>query len=222
MVESREELEYVIEGETLRVGLSWGNSWGGGEFQAAQMLSGEEPFALTIRRTNGGQVYLPTVFNQFANELPHRIDQQVRLDDASDSLILNVEGNSPNSWPQEIAMSISPPHGSIHEEIELWYDPNENALLYEVDIHRETGEAFPDHQRSAERGHSVNDLWREHRPVHYQPHGISFKGATAPDNYEDTNVANTELVVRLWCQIANNEHLQGPASESHSYRFQRF
>ena len=63
VVESREELEYVIEGETLRVRLSWGNSWGGGEFQAAQMLSGEEPFALTIRRTNGEQVYLPTVFN---------------------------------------------------------------------------------------------------------------------------------------------------------------
>ena len=30
VVESKEELEYVIEGETLRVRLSWGNSWGGG------------------------------------------------------------------------------------------------------------------------------------------------------------------------------------------------
>ena len=34
--------------------------------------------------------------------------------------------------PQEIEMSISPPHGPIHEEIEFWYDPNEKALLYEV------------------------------------------------------------------------------------------
>ena len=63
VVESKEELEYFIEGETLRVRLSWGNSWGGGEFEAAKMLSGEEPFALTIRRTNGEQVFFPAVFN---------------------------------------------------------------------------------------------------------------------------------------------------------------
>ena len=102
-------------------------------------------------------------------------------------------------------MSISPPHGPIHEESEFWYDPNEKALLYEVDIHRETGEAIPDHQRSAERGHSFHDLWREHRPVHYQPHGISFKDATAQDDHGETNVANTELIVRIWCQMADNE-----------------
>ena len=64
VVESKEELEYVIEGKTLRVRLGWGNSWGGGEFQAAKMLSGEEPFALTIRRASGQQVYLPTVINR--------------------------------------------------------------------------------------------------------------------------------------------------------------
>ena len=64
VVESKEELEYVIEGETLRVRLSWGNSWGGGEFLVAKMLSGEEPFALTIRRASGQQVYLPTVINR--------------------------------------------------------------------------------------------------------------------------------------------------------------
>ena len=64
VVESKEELEYVIEGTTLRVRLSWGNSWGGGEFHAAEMLSGEEPFALTIRQPKGQQVYLPTVVNR--------------------------------------------------------------------------------------------------------------------------------------------------------------
>ena len=101
-------------------------------------------------------------------------------------------------------MSISPPHGAIHEEKEFWYDPNEKALLYEVNLHRETGEALPDHQRYAERGHSVDDLRSEHRPVHYQPHGISFKDVTPLVDHEETNVANTELVVRLWCQIANN------------------
>ena len=64
VVESKEELEYVIEGKTLRVRLSWGSSWGGGEFLVAKMLSGEDPFALTIRRTSGQQVYLPTVINR--------------------------------------------------------------------------------------------------------------------------------------------------------------
>ena len=42
-------------------------------------------------------------------------------------------------------------------------------------------------------------------PVHYQPHGISFTDATAQDDHGETNVANTELVVRIWCQITNNE-----------------
>ena len=64
VVESKEELEYVKEGTTLRVRLSWGNSWGGGEFLVAKMLSGEEPFALTIRRASGQQVYLPSVVNR--------------------------------------------------------------------------------------------------------------------------------------------------------------
>ena len=102
-------------------------------------------------------------------------------------------------------MSISPPHGPIHEEIEFWYDPNEKALLYEVNLHRETGEAIPDHKKFTERGHRVDDLWPEHRPVHYQPHGISFKDATARGDHEEANIANTELVVRLWYQIENNE-----------------
>ncbi len=64
VVEGNEELEYVIEGGILRVRLSWGNSWGGGELLAANMLSGEEPFALTIRRASGQQVYFPSVINR--------------------------------------------------------------------------------------------------------------------------------------------------------------
>ena len=64
VLEREEDLEYVIEGEILRVRLSWGNTWGGAEFQAASMLSGEKPFALTIRRGKGQQIYLPTVMNR--------------------------------------------------------------------------------------------------------------------------------------------------------------
>ena len=60
---SNEELEYVREGEILRVRLSWGNTWGGAELEAASMLSGETPFALTIRQASGQQIYLPTVRN---------------------------------------------------------------------------------------------------------------------------------------------------------------
>ena len=63
VLESNEELEYIVEGATLRVRLSWGNSWGGSEILSAEMLSGKEPFALTIRRANGTQVYLPSVVN---------------------------------------------------------------------------------------------------------------------------------------------------------------
>ena len=102
-------------------------------------------------------------------------------------------------------MSISPPHGPIHEEIEFWYDPNEKALLYEINIQRETGEAIPDHRKFTEKGRPVDDLRREHRPVHYQPHGISFKDAAARGDHGEANIANTELVVRLWYQIENNE-----------------
>ena len=98
-------------------------------------------------------------------------------------------------------MSISPPHGPIHEEIEFWWDPNEKALLYEINLQRETGEAISDHKRSTEKGHPVDDLWGEHRPVHYQPHGISFKDG----DHGEANIANAELVVRLWYQIENNE-----------------
>ena len=65
VVESKEELEYIIEGKILRVRLSWGSSWGGREFEAAKLLSGDEPFALTIRGADGQQVYLPTVVNRY-------------------------------------------------------------------------------------------------------------------------------------------------------------
>ena len=58
-----EELEYIREDSSLRVRLDWGNSWSGDEVHAMQLVSGGEPFALTIRQTNGGQVYLASVTN---------------------------------------------------------------------------------------------------------------------------------------------------------------
>ena len=64
LVGSNEELEYIVEDTTLSVRLSWGNSWGGAEYLAAQTLSGEEPFGLTIKRADGTQAYFPSVTNR--------------------------------------------------------------------------------------------------------------------------------------------------------------
>ena len=58
-----EELEYVLEGTTLRVRLDWGNRWSGDEILAHQLVSGDQPFALTLRPTQGDQLYFPSVVN---------------------------------------------------------------------------------------------------------------------------------------------------------------
>ena len=63
MVNNNEELEYLIEADTLRLRLDWGNQWTGSEVQAAQMVSQGEPFALTIRNAGREQIYLPCVVN---------------------------------------------------------------------------------------------------------------------------------------------------------------
>ena len=67
VLDSNEELEYVLERETLRVRLSWGNggscTYSGAEFMTAQMLNGSDSFALIIRKGDGRQVYLPSVAN---------------------------------------------------------------------------------------------------------------------------------------------------------------
>lgn len=58
-----EELEYIREGNLLRVRLDWGNSWSGDEIYAKQLVTGNSPFALMIRHANGKQEYLPSVTN---------------------------------------------------------------------------------------------------------------------------------------------------------------
>ena len=61
MVDSNEELEYVIEGNTVRVRLDWGNQWSGSEYQAAKMVSEGNPVALMIRGGGKLQEYLPSL-----------------------------------------------------------------------------------------------------------------------------------------------------------------
>ena len=63
VVAEDEELEYILEGTTLRVRLDWGNQWSGDEFLAHQLMTGDQPFALTLRRNDVDQVYLPSVIN---------------------------------------------------------------------------------------------------------------------------------------------------------------
>ena len=63
MVSGDQELEYLIQGQTLRVRLDWGNSLSGDEIFAQQRVDSGEPFALTIRSSMGHQHYLPSVEN---------------------------------------------------------------------------------------------------------------------------------------------------------------
>ncbi len=63
VVTEDEELEYILEGMTLRVRLDWGNQWSGDEYLAHQLMSGDQPFALTLRPSTGAQIHLPSVIN---------------------------------------------------------------------------------------------------------------------------------------------------------------
>ena len=63
VVSRDEELEFVLDNNTLRVRLDWGSQWEGDEIYAHQRMSGGEPFAVVIRLSSGQQVYLPSVVN---------------------------------------------------------------------------------------------------------------------------------------------------------------
>ena len=63
VVANDQELEYLIQGQTLRVRLDWGNTLSGDEIFAQQLVSKGEPFAMTIRSSEGRQLYLPSVEN---------------------------------------------------------------------------------------------------------------------------------------------------------------
>ncbi len=63
MVSGDKELEYILDEARLRVRLDWGGHLEGDEIIAQQLVSGEQPFALTIRPAGANQLYLPTVGN---------------------------------------------------------------------------------------------------------------------------------------------------------------
>ena len=100
-------------------------------------------------------------------------------------------------------MPVGTPHGPVHEENGFWYDTQEKALLYEVNIEPRQGYAEADHTRSYERGHLSGRDRSFH--WHHQPHGISFANAVIAESRRKANLANIELAIRLWCQIEKNE-----------------
>ena len=57
------ELEYRLEGSRLRLQLDRGNRWAGDEWVADDLMNGDEPFAVVIRHSDGGQTYFPRVAN---------------------------------------------------------------------------------------------------------------------------------------------------------------
>ena len=63
LVANDQELEYLIQGQTLRVRLDWGNTLSGDEIFAQQLIAKGEPFALTLRSSDGHQRYLQSVEN---------------------------------------------------------------------------------------------------------------------------------------------------------------
>ena len=64
MVNSKDELEYILEDTILRIRLDWGNTLQGSEIQASLLVSGGKPLAFTIRPAHGKQIYLPSVVSQ--------------------------------------------------------------------------------------------------------------------------------------------------------------
>ena len=100
-------------------------------------------------------------------------------------------------------MPVFTPHGPVHEETEFWYDTKEKALLYEVKIVPNYGGAEADHSRTRERGHFRDRPNTYH--WHYEPHGILFADTVIGKSRMSANIANTELAVRLWCQMESGQ-----------------
>ena len=63
VVDGDEELEYRIAGNKLRIRLDYGSKWSGEEMDANSLISGDAPFALTMRPAGLKQRYFPAVSN---------------------------------------------------------------------------------------------------------------------------------------------------------------
>lgn len=68
VVNDDEELEYRITGSKLRIRLDYGGKWSGEEMDANSLISGDEPFALTMRPAGLKQRYFPAIINASPNK----------------------------------------------------------------------------------------------------------------------------------------------------------
>ena len=100
-------------------------------------------------------------------------------------------------------MAIHPPHFSIYDASEFWYDTKEKALLYEVSIDTKSRPASPDHKKL--EGTTYNGIPFRFQHDHNDPHGINLKDPTVGEHRTKVSVQKTELIIRLWCQIEINE-----------------
>lgn len=109
-------------------------------------------------------------------------------------------------------MSIQPSHSSILEAKEYWYDTKEKALLFEVVIEPSSGRPSADHSKF--RNSLYNGLPFNIRHNHRDPHGISLQDAVIGEHHRKVSNKNTELIIRLWHQIENdNQPLNTPYDE---------
>ena len=103
-------------------------------------------------------------------------------------------------------MALEEPHGSPLESTEFWYSTEHQALLYEVTVNERGTQAEADHSKGSAR----LAFARDYPHNHWSPHGLEFSGLGLPEVQQQANIANVEMVVRLWNQAEEETPLDQP------------
>ena len=103
-------------------------------------------------------------------------------------------------------MVVQEPHGSSLESTEFWYGTEHKALLYEVTVNDKGTWAEPDHSKGSAR----LAVDRDYQHYHSSPHGIEFTAPGLPEVQQQANIANVEMIVRLWNQAEEKTPLNQP------------
>ena len=103
-------------------------------------------------------------------------------------------------------MAVEKPHGSPLESTEFWYSTAHNALLYEVTVNDKGTQAEPDHGKGSARLAYERNFPHDHS----SPHGLEFSELGLPEVQQQANIANVEMIVRLWNQAEEKSSLDQP------------
>lgn len=103
-------------------------------------------------------------------------------------------------------MPVEEPHGLPLESTEFWYSTEHKALLYEVTVNEKGTQAEPDHRK----GSAKLAVDRNFRHDHLRPHGIDFTASGLTEDQLQANIANVEMIVRLWNQAEEKAPLDQP------------